>query len=100
MCKDFLAFAFYKEEKNSNLFFDSDIKLCVNIYEQIAIYYTSKKENTTKKNTLTNSQINNFIKTGYNGLITVQKITLKAYTMKTLYLFGLQINGFMQSYQI
>jgi len=42
------------------------------------------------QNILTKSQIDTIIEVCFDWLITPQKIAVKAYTMNTLYLFGLQ----------
>lgn len=70
--------------------FDSSLRPCAKICELLAINYTSKKHNLVKE-TLTTKQIDQIIETGFDWLITPQKIAVKkAYTMNTLYLFGLQ----------
>lgn len=75
----------------SRLRFDSAIRPCAKICEQIAVTYTSKKENEFKT-TLTNQHIETIVATGFDWLITPQKIAVRAYTMNTLYLFGLKID--------
>lgn len=71
------------------LHFDSAIRPCAKICEQIATAYSSKKE-TEFQHRLTTSHIDAIIETGFDWLITPQKIAVRAYTMNTLYLFGLQ----------
>lgn len=73
----------------SNLHFDSAIRPCAKICEHLANAYTSKTENETKK-ILTQKHIDTIIETGFDWLITDQKIAVRAYTMNSLYLFGLQ----------
>jgi hypothetical protein len=73
----------------SRLRFDSAIRPCAKICEQIATAYTSKKESDFK-HCLTPTHINTIIETGFDWLITPQKIAVRAYTMNCLYLFGLQ----------
>ncbi|WKD86354.1 hypothetical protein KCTC32516_01729 [Polaribacter huanghezhanensis] len=73
----------------SRLHFDSAIRPCAKICEQIATEYTSKHENEFQK-TLTNQQIDTIVETGFDWLMTPQKIAVRAYTMTALYLFGLQ----------
>ena len=73
----------------SKVKFDSAIRPCAKICEHIATAYTSKNENEFKY-TLTIAQIDTIIETGFDWLITPQKIAVRAYTMTTLYLFGLQ----------
>ncbi|MGG8497878.1 adenylosuccinate lyase [Tenacibaculum sp. TC6] len=73
----------------SKLTFDSAIRPCAKICEHLAIAYTSKKQNSTQC-ILTDEYIDLIIETGFDWLITDQKTAVKAYTMNTLYLFGLQ----------
>ena len=74
--------------KISLLKFDSAIRPCAKICEHIATAYFSKNENEFQKK-LTIEQINTIVETGFDWLITPQKIAVRAYTMNTLYLFGL-----------
>ncbi|MCT4699449.1 adenylosuccinate lyase [Tenacibaculum haliotis] len=69
--------------------FDSAVRPCAKICEHLANAFTSKKGNKTKT-TLTQSHIDAIIETGFDWLITDQKIAVRAYTMTFLYLFGLQ----------
>lgn len=71
------------------LHFDSAIRPCAKICEHLAVAYTSKKDNLTKQ-ALTEAHINQIIETGFDWLITPQKIAVRAYTMTSLYLFGLE----------
>lgn len=73
----------------SKVHFDSAIRPCAKICEHIATAYSSKKENEFQY-TLTTMQIDTIIETGFDWLITPQKIAVRAYTMNTLYLFGLE----------
>lgn len=73
----------------AKIHFDSATRPCAKICEHLAIAYTSKKENDVKE-FLTEKHIDQIIETGFDWLITEQKIAVKAYTMNTLYLFGLQ----------
>ena len=73
----------------ARLRFDSAIRPCAKICEQIATAYTSKNLNEFQS-ALTPKQIDTIIETGFDWLITPQKIAVRAYTMNTLYLFGLQ----------
>ena len=73
----------------SKVHFDSAIRPCAKICEHIATAYTSKKENEFQFS-LTTTHIDTIIETGFDWLITPQKIAVRAYTMTTLYLFGLQ----------
>lgn len=77
--------------KLSTLKFDSSIRPCAKICEHLATAYYSKTENEVQK-TLTKKQIDRIVETGFNWLITPQKIAVRAYTMNTLYLFGLDQN--------
>ncbi|WP_299665580.1 adenylosuccinate lyase [uncultured Polaribacter sp.] len=76
-------------EKISTLKFDSAIRPCAKICEHLATSYHVKTTNEIKEN-LTPQQIDNIIATGFDWLITPQKIAVRAYTMHTLYLFGLE----------
>ena len=71
--------------------FDGSVRTCSKICEHISIAYTSKKVHPIK-NTLTKKQLNTIIEVAFDWLITPQKIAVKAYTMNTLYLLGLQID--------
>ena len=73
----------------SKVHFDSAIRPCAKICEHLAIALTSKTANKAQQQ-LTQKHIDLIIETGFDWLITNQKIAVKAYTMNTLYLFGLQ----------
>lgn len=73
----------------SKVHFDSAVRPCAKICEHLATAYTSKKENLVKEH-LSIKQIDSIIETGFDWLITDQKIAVRAYTMTFLYLFGLQ----------
>ena len=75
--------------KINTLKFDSAIRPCAKICEHIATAYYSKIENEFHKK-LTTKQIDVIIETGFDWLITPQKIAVRAYTMTFLYLFGLE----------
>ncbi|MFY0631253.1 MAG: adenylosuccinate lyase [Flavobacteriaceae bacterium] len=75
-------------EKISLLTFDSAIRPCAKICEHLAVAYTNKNENLVKE-ALKDSHIEAIIETGFDWLITPQKIAVRAYTMTALYLFGL-----------
>lgn len=75
--------------KISTVQFDSAIRPCAKICEQLATAYFDKSENETQKK-LTTTHIDAIITTGFDWLITPQKIAVRAYTMTTLFLFGLQ----------
>ena len=72
----------------STLKFDSAIRPCAKICEHLANAFYASKENEIKQN-LTNTQIDKIVSCGFDWLITPQKIAVRAYTMNTLYLFGL-----------
>ncbi|NVJ88850.1 MAG: adenylosuccinate lyase [Flavobacteriaceae bacterium] len=73
----------------SALQFDSAIRPCAKICEQLAEAYFSKSINTTNHK-LKGEHISKIVETGFDWLITPQKIAVRAYTMNTLYLFGLE----------
>jgi hypothetical protein len=75
--------------KISTLKFDSSIRFCATICELLAIDYCSKNKNEIRER-LTNTYIDRIIETGFDWLITPQKIAIRVYTMTTLYLFGLE----------
>jgi len=76
-------------EKITTLQFDSAIRPCAKICENLANAFYDFEENHIKKN-LTNAQIEKIVACGFDWLITPQKIAVRAYTMNTLYLFGLE----------
>ena len=78
-------------QKISTLKFDRAIRPCAKICEDLAKAYFSKHENPFQKK-MTSAQINAIIDTGFDWLITPQKIAVRAYTINTLYLFGLKID--------
>ena len=69
--------------------FDSAIRPCAKICEHLANAYYSKKVNEVKRN-LNENHIDTIIETGFDWLISPQKIAVRAYTMNSLYLFGLE----------
>ena len=69
--------------------FDSAIRHCAKICEQLAAAY-HKRQNFEVLEKLNSQHIDAIIETGFDWLITPQKIAVRAYTMHTLYLFGLQ----------
>ncbi|CAM1364924.1 conserved hypothetical protein [Tenacibaculum sediminilitoris] len=73
----------------SKVHFDSAIRPCAKICEHLATAYASKEVNLTQQK-LSKNHIDLIIEAGFDWLITDQKIAVKAYTMNTLYLFGLQ----------
>ncbi|SEB40509.1 hypothetical protein SAMN04489761_0501 [Tenacibaculum sp. MAR_2009_124] len=71
----------------STLKFDSAIRPCAKVCERLAMAYDSKNDNNTKTS-LKESHINLIIETGFDWLISDQKIAVRAYTMNALFLFG------------
>lgn len=67
--------------------FDSAIRPCAKVCEHLAVAYTNKKENLVKE-MLKPEHIEGIIETGFDWLITPQKIAVSAYTMNSLFLFG------------
>ena len=70
------------------LTFDSAIRPCAKICEHLAVAYTNNKENLTKEY-LKEEHIERIVETGFDWLITPQKIAVMAYTMTRLFLLGL-----------
>lgn len=73
----------------TNLKFDSAIRPCAKICEHLANAYFSKTKNEIQVK-LQNNHIDAIVTTGFDWLITPQKIAVRAYTMNTLYFFGLE----------
>lgn len=73
----------------ATLKYDSAIRPCAKICEHLAEAYFSKTLNDIQKK-LTTKHIDAIVETGFDWLITPQKIAVRAYTMNTLYLFGLK----------
>lgn len=73
------------------VYFDSAIRPCAKICEHLAKAYYSKKINEIQVN-LTAKHINRIVETGFDWLITPQKIAVRAYTMNTLCFFGLEMD--------
>ncbi|PQJ78174.1 adenylosuccinate lyase [Polaribacter porphyrae] len=69
--------------------FDSAIRPCAKICEHLANAYYHKELNKTKRK-LQSTHIDAIIETGFDWLLTPQKIAVRAYTMNTLFLFGLE----------
>ncbi|MEN8702551.1 MAG: adenylosuccinate lyase [Polaribacter sp.] len=68
---------------------DSAIRPCAKICEHLANAYYAKNDNEIKHH-LTEEHIKSILETGFDWLITPQKIAVRAYTMNALYLFGLK----------
>ncbi len=79
----------YFTKNISKATFHSVKRPCAKICEHLAMAYTSKKDNNSKSY-LKNKHIDLIIETGFDWLISQEKIAVKAYTMNTLYLFGLK----------
>ncbi|MDP4703538.1 MAG: hypothetical protein NWS05_00635 [Polaribacter sp.] len=69
------------------LSFDSAIRPCAKICEQLAITFFDKKNDLITKH-LSETTKKQLIETGFDWLMTNQKTAVKAYTMHTLFLFG------------
>ncbi len=70
---------------------DSIIRPIARICELFAKAYTSKNNSKIKKH-LTKLHIDKIVETGFDWMISEQKVAVKAYTMETLFLFGKEIN--------
>lgn len=66
---------------------DSIVRPMARTCELLAKAYTSKND-LAIKNYLTNIHIEKIIETGFDWMITEQKVAVKAYSMETLFLFG------------
>ncbi|UAM99561.1 adenylosuccinate lyase [Polaribacter litorisediminis] len=75
--------------KIATLKYDSAIRPCAKICEHLAIAYHDKNKNEVQHK-LKSIHINAIIETGFDWLITPQKIAVRAYTMSFLYYFGLE----------
>lgn len=71
--------------------FDSAVRPVSKICNFLAINYNSRKANFIKKN-LTKQHIHLIIETGFDWMISNQKVAVKAYTMNSLFLFGKSYN--------
>ena len=69
--------------------FDSAIRPCAKICEHLAQQYSAKNKNETQQKLLP-KHIDKIVTTGFDWLITPQKIAVRAYTMNSLFLFGLE----------
>jgi hypothetical protein len=66
---------------------DSIVRPMAKICEIIALTYNSRNSSEIKKH-LKKTHIEKIIVTGFDWLISDQKVAVKAYTMETLYIFG------------
>ena len=71
----------------SNVKHDSIVRPMARTCELLAKAYTSKND-LAIKNYLTNIHIEKILETGFDWMITEQKVAVKAYSMETLFLFG------------
>ena len=78
---------------------DSIVRPIARTCELLAKAYTSKKENEIK-NHITKNHIEKIIETGFDWMITEQKVAVKAYTMETLFLFGKEIDWVHKELQL
>ena len=76
-------------EKINTVKFDSAIRPCAKICEHLVNAYYSKNDNDVKQK-LTKDHVEAIVETGFDWLITPQKIAVRAYAMTFLYLFGLE----------
>ncbi len=76
-------------ENIQRLQFDSAIIPFAKICEHLAKAFVDSKENDIQ-GALTEIHIDQIVTTGFDWLITPQKIAVRAYTMEALYFFGLQ----------
>ncbi len=74
-------------ENIQHLQFDSAIRPCSKICEKLAIAFTGKKDNEIRAQ-LTKKHIERIVETGFDWLITPQKIAVRAFSMTALFLFG------------
>lgn len=70
---------------------DSVVRPMSRICELLAKAYTAKKKNEIH-NYLTKIHIDKIIETGFDWMISDQKVAVKAYTMETLFLFGKKVD--------
>lgn len=69
----------------------SIVRPMARICELLAKAYTSKKDTEINKY-LTKSHINKIIESGFDWMISDQKVAVKAYTMEALFLFGKEVD--------
>ena len=70
---------------------DSIVRPMARICELFAKAHNSKK-NTEIDNYLTKNHIDNIVETGFDWMISNQKVAVRAYTMEALFLFGKEID--------
>lgn len=70
---------------------DSIVRPVARICELLAKAYNSKKDTEINKY-LTKNHIDKIVETGFDWMISDQKVAVKAYTMEALFLFGKEID--------
>ena len=70
---------------------DSIVRPVARICELLAKAYNSKRD-LAIRNYLTKNHIDKIIETGFDWMISDQKVAVKAYTMESLFLFGKEID--------
>jgi hypothetical protein len=84
-------------ENIQRLQFDSAIRPFAKICEHLAKAFVDSKENDIQ-GALTEIHIDQIVTTGFDWLITPQKIAVRAYTMEALYFFGAcKEHGYIQN---
>jgi len=83
----------------SNVKHDSTVRPMSRICELLAKEYNSKKATTIKQH-ITKIHIEKIIETGFDWMITKQKVAVKAYSMEMLYLFSKEVNWVHKELQL
>jgi len=78
-------------ENISKVKHDSIVRPVARICELLAKAYNSKKD-LEIQNFLTKNHIDKIVETGFDWMISEQKVAVKAYTMETLFFFGKEID--------
>ncbi|MBV1887865.1 MAG: adenylosuccinate lyase [Urechidicola sp.] len=78
---------------------DSIVRPMARICELLAKAYTSKKDTEIHKY-LTRTHIDKIIETGFDWMISDQKVAVKAYTMETLFFFGKEVDWVHEELQL
>jgi len=81
----------YFTDNIPNVKHDSIVRPVARICELLAKAYNSKKD-TEVKNYLTKNHIDKIVETGFDWMISNQKVAVRAYTMEALFLFGKEID--------
>lgn len=74
-----------------NVKHESIVRPMARICELLAKAHNSKK-NTKIDKYLTKNHIDKIVETGFDWMISIQKVAVRAYTMEALFLFGKEIN--------